>query len=269
MLEHAFARNDQYAYAIREAFEAFINMRQNKPAELVAKFVDNKLRTGTKGTTDEELENLLDKVMVIFRFVFHNYCPLSMLRFIHGKDVFEAFYKKDLAKRLLLGKSASFDMEKAMIGLLIVSGVILMHIAKLKTECGAGFTSKLEGMFKDMDLSTDIMASFKQHARAQDKIGDIDMNVFVLTTGTLTACFCCSCSLPILGHWPNYKPIEINLPADLAAYQEIFKQFYLSKYSGRRLVWQNSLGTTVLRANFRKVRRSEIACLIVLRARRS
>ena len=32
-----------------------------------------------------------------------------------GKDVFEAFYKKDLAKRLLLGKSASIDVEKSMI----------------------------------------------------------------------------------------------------------------------------------------------------------
>lgn len=29
-----------------------------------------------------------------------------------GKDVFEAFYKRDLAKRLLLGKSASIDSEK-------------------------------------------------------------------------------------------------------------------------------------------------------------
>ena len=29
--------------------------------------------------------------------------------------MFEAFYKKDLAKRLLLGKSASFDSEKSML----------------------------------------------------------------------------------------------------------------------------------------------------------
>lgn len=29
--------------------------------------------------------------------------------------MFEAFYKKDLAKRLLLGKSASIDAEKSMI----------------------------------------------------------------------------------------------------------------------------------------------------------
>ena len=30
-----------------------------------------------------------------------------------GKDVFEAFYKKDLAKRLLVGKSASVDAERS------------------------------------------------------------------------------------------------------------------------------------------------------------
>lgn len=29
-------------------------------------------------------------------------------------------------------------------------------------ECGAAFTSKLEGMFKDMELSKDIMIQFKQ-----------------------------------------------------------------------------------------------------------
>jgi len=29
--------------------------------------------------------------------------------------VFEAFYKKDLAKRLLVGKSASVDAEKSML----------------------------------------------------------------------------------------------------------------------------------------------------------
>lgn len=49
-----------------------------------------------------ELEALLDSVMHIFRF-------------INGKDVFEAFYKKDLARRLLLNKFASMDAEKSMI----------------------------------------------------------------------------------------------------------------------------------------------------------
>ena len=33
---------------------------------------------------------------------------------------------------------------------------------KLKAECGSQFTTKLEGMFKDVDLSRDIMTSFRQ-----------------------------------------------------------------------------------------------------------
>ena len=94
-----------------------------------AKYIDNKLRAGNKEATEEELDRILDKIMVIFRF-------------IHGKDVFEAFYKKDLAKRLLIGKSASVDAEKSM-------------LSKLKQECGGVFTLKLEGMFKDMELSKD------------------------------------------------------------------------------------------------------------------
>lgn len=37
---------------------------------------------------------------------------------------------------------------------------------KLKAECGSQFTTKLEGMFKDVDLSRDIMAGFHQSVRA-------------------------------------------------------------------------------------------------------
>uniref|UniRef100_A0A7N6AH21 Cullin-4A n=1 Tax=Anabas testudineus TaxID=64144 RepID=A0A7N6AH21_ANATE len=114
--QSCFARNEGFINAMKEAFEAFINKRPNKPAEFIAKYVDSKLRAGNKEATEEELERILDKIMIIFRF-------------IHGKDVFEAFYKKDLAKRLLVGKSASVDAEKSM-------------LSKLKHECGAAFTSK-------------------------------------------------------------------------------------------------------------------------------
>jgi hypothetical protein len=69
-----------------------------------------------------------------------------------GKDVFEAFYKKDLAKRLLLQRSVSNDAEKAM-------------ITKLKAECGSQFTNKLEGMFNDMELSHDIVSAFQRSVR--------------------------------------------------------------------------------------------------------
>eukprot|EP00005_Dracoamoeba_jomungandri_P002557 CAMPEP_0174254846 /NCGR_PEP_ID=MMETSP0439-20130205/4193_1 /TAXON_ID=0 /ORGANISM="Stereomyxa ramosa, Strain Chinc5" /LENGTH=744 /DNA_ID=CAMNT_0015336711 /DNA_START=181 /DNA_END=2415 /DNA_ORIENTATION=- len=209
LIKESFESNPDFMHSQKEAFEHFINIRHTRSAELLAKFVDSKLRSGNKGMSEDALENLLDQVMTLFRF-------------INGKDVFEAFYKKDLAKRLLLGKSASFDAEKSM-------------ISKLKTECGSGFTSKLEGMFKDVDLSKDIMVSFKQSAKHMSKLtGDIDVNVFVLRTG----------------YWPNYTPIEVKLPKKLAECQEVFREFYVSKYSGKRLFWQNTLGHCVLKATF-------------------
>lgn len=42
---------------------------QNRPAELIAKFLDEKLRAGNKGTSEEELENILERVLVLFRFI--------------------------------------------------------------------------------------------------------------------------------------------------------------------------------------------------------
>jgi cullin-4 len=77
--------------------------------------------------------------------------------------VFEAFYKKMLAKRLLLGKSASFDLERYISNCLYLQSRVTCNlhrsmISKLKTECGSNFTAKLEGMFKDIDLSRDLMA---------------------------------------------------------------------------------------------------------------
>ncbi|KAL3616891.1 Cullin-4 [Castilleja foliolosa] len=218
--EESFLKNEAFSNTIKDAFEHLINIRQNRPAELIAKFVDEKLRAGNKGASEEELEGILDKVLVLFRY-------------IQGKDVFEAFYKKDLAKRLLMGKSASIDAEKSM-------------ISKLKTECGSQFTNKLEGMFKDIELSKEINESFKQSSQARTKLpSGIEMSVHVLTTG----------------YWPTYPPMDARLPHELNLYQDIFKEFYLSKYSGRRLMWQNSLGQCVLKAEFPKGRKELVVSL--------
>uniref|UniRef100_A0A3Q1EII9 Cullin 4A n=1 Tax=Acanthochromis polyacanthus TaxID=80966 RepID=A0A3Q1EII9_9TELE len=205
-----FTRNESFINAMKEAFETFINKRPNKPAELIAKYVDSKLRAGNKEATEEELERILDKIMIIFRF-------------IHGKDVFEAFYKKDLAKRLLVGKSASVDAEKSM-------------LSKLKHECGAAFTSKLEGMFKDMELSKDIMIQFKQYMQNQSEPSNIELTVNILT----------------MGYWPSYTPMEVHLPTEMVKLQEVFKLFYLGKHSGRKLQWQPTLGHAVLKAEFKE-----------------
>uniref|UniRef100_A0A452HTQ5 Cullin-4B n=1 Tax=Gopherus agassizii TaxID=38772 RepID=A0A452HTQ5_9SAUR len=191
IIEACFQKNEKFINLMKESFETFINKRPNKPAELIAKHVDSKLRAGNKEATDEELERILDKIMIIFRF-------------IHGKDVFEAFYKKDLAKRLLVGKSASVDAEKSM-------------LSKLKHECGAAFTSKLEGMFKDMELSKDVMIQFKQYMQNQSDPGNIDLTVNILT----------------MGYWPTYTPVEVHLTPEVSLLGLEFsgkKEFHVSLF---------------------------------------
>ncbi|PKA66042.1 Cullin-4 [Apostasia shenzhenica] len=69
ILEESFSRNEVFSNTIKDSFEHLINLRQNRPAELIAKFLDEKLRAGNKGTSEEELEGTLDKVLVLFRFI--------------------------------------------------------------------------------------------------------------------------------------------------------------------------------------------------------
>lgn len=59
--------------------------------------------------TEQEVESILDKAMVLFRFM-------------QEKDVFERYYKQHLGRRLLSNKSVSDDSEKNMISKLKVKG---------------------------------------------------------------------------------------------------------------------------------------------------
>jgi cullin-4 len=218
-VKRAFDGGEAFAATAREAFEHFVNARANKPPELIAKFVDGVLRA--QGGGGAETERALDGALGLFRHV-------------QGKDAFEAFYKKDLAKRLLLGKSASVDAEKSM-------------ISRLKAECGAQFTAKLEGMFKDVDLSRDLMKAHNESKKSTataistetvtaTETNDVESYVNVLTAGS----------------WPTYPRAEINLPRELERARDAFAAFYLGKHSGRKLAWLDGLGHCVLRARFDK-----------------
>lgn len=95
-------------------------------------------------------------------------------------------------------------------------------LPKLKHERGASFTSKLEGMFKDMELSKDIMIQFKQYMQNQNVPGNIELTVNILT----------------MGYWPTCVTKEVHLPPEMVKLQEIFNTFYLDKHRGRKLQWQ-------------------------------
>ncbi|CAI5532968.1 unnamed protein product [Closterium sp. Naga37s-1] len=133
IISASFASDKAFHTALSTAFEFFLNLNA-RAAEYISLFIDDKLRKGLKGASEEEAEAVLDKVMTLFRF-------------LQEKDVFEKYYKQHLAKRLLSGKTVSDDAERS-------------FIVKLKTECGYQFTSKLEGMFLDMKTSQDTMHAF-------------------------------------------------------------------------------------------------------------
>jgi len=195
--------------AMKEAFEVFVNkdIGKTSTAELLSNFCDNLLKKSGERLSDDALEDKLEKVVRLF-------CYLS------DKDIFAEFYKKQLAKRLLLARSSSDDAERAM-------------IAKLKLRCGAQFTSKLEGMVTDMNLSSDMQSAFSEHIRDKEIKLDTDLSVQVLTTG----------------FWPTYKSDDLNLPSEMLACIETFKSFYDTRTSHRRLRWVHSLGSaTVLGA---------------------
>lgn len=94
--------NKEFNYATIDAFSLGFKARRNKPAEMIAKYIDRAMRKGQKGKRDEEFQAELD-------------AALGLYRFTNDKDVFRTFYHRSLAKRLLLERSASDDFEKAML----------------------------------------------------------------------------------------------------------------------------------------------------------
>ncbi|PKY45991.1 Cullin-domain-containing protein [Rhizophagus irregularis] len=152
----ALSNDKAFQTSFNEAFEYFINKNPKSP-EFISLFIDDNLKKGLKGKTEEEVDSVLDKTITLFRF-------------IGEKDVFERYYKQHLAKRLLLGRSVSDDAERGMIG-------------KLKVECGYQFTTKLEGMFNDMRISSDTMSDFKEYLdKSVLEKPKLDLSVTVLTS---------------------------------------------------------------------------------------
>lgn len=215
-LHNSFANDKIFKQMIASDFEYFLNLNPKSP-EYLSLFIDDKLKKGVKGMTEQEIETVLDKTMVLFRF-------------LQEKDVFERYYKQHLAKRLLLNKSVSDDNEKNM-------------ISKLKTECGCQFTSKLEGMFKDMTVSNTIMEEFKEHVLSSGaNLHGVDLSVRVLTTG----------------FWPTQSATpKCSIPSAPRNAFEAFRRFYLGKHSGRQLTLQPQLGSSDLNAVFFGPRREE------------
>ncbi|KAG9051559.1 Cullin-3 [Tulasnella sp. UAMH 9824] len=155
LLKRCFADDLAIQTSLSDAFETFINDNPKSP-EYISLFIDENLRKGLKGKSDQDVDAVLEKTITVFRY-------------ISERDVFERYYKGHLAKRLLQNRSVSDDAERGM-------------LAKLKVECGVQFTQKLEGMFNDLKVSSDHMSGFRDHLAKSQVLPPIDISVNVLTS---------------------------------------------------------------------------------------
>ncbi|KAL2161651.1 hypothetical protein VTH06DRAFT_8213 [Thermothelomyces fergusii] len=208
--------------AVTKSFSEFINMF-NRSSEFVSLFIDDSLKRGLKGKSDEDVEIVLQKAIVL-------------LRYLADKDMFERYYQKHLARRLLHNKS-EVHIEKEL-------------VRRMRAELGNHFTAKFEGMFKDMELSKDLSESYRDHVRGLGDVDakNIDLGIHVLTTNNWPP--------EVMGRGALQEDgnrAECIFPPAIKRLQESFFKYYLKDRSGRVLTWVASAGSADIKCVFPKI----------------
>jgi cullin 1 len=220
LVKKAFQDEPEFTRSLDNACREFVNRNpvcksgSNKSPELLAKYADAVLRKGANGAEESDLENTLNQIMTVFKY-------------IEDKDVFQKFYSRMLARRLIHTTSSSDDAETSM-------------ISKLKEQCGYEYTNKLQRMFQDMQISKDLNSGYKEFETKLIEPGDsrgIDASYSILGTG----------------FWPLNAPnTDFTPPAEIARAYERFQTFYGQKHSGRKLTWLWQFCKGDIKANFAK-----------------
>jgi len=205
--EQAFQRDSSFDKVIKSGFEEFVN-KDIRPARYLSSHADSLLRTGFEKMNDTDTTQAMDDIITIFKY-------------ISDKDIFEDVYKQHLAQRLLHEKSQSDANEKTM-------------LAKFKGECGHQFTSKMEGMFKDIEQSRYLRGEWRQFQEKRNMNDTIELNTSVLTSG----------------FWPFSHAGTCNLPRQLLVRCELYEEFYTKTYQGRRIKFNTAMGTGEVLVNF-------------------
>jgi cullin 1 len=202
LVKRAFNDEPEFTRSLDNACREFVNRNEvcksgsNKSPELLAKYTDVLLRKSSTSIEEADLERALGQIMTVFKY-------------IEDKDVFQKFYSRMLARRLVHSNSSSDDAETSM-------------ISKLKEACGFEYTNKLQRMFTDMQISKDLNKDFKDHLQEVGYTKSVDSTFSILGTG----------------FWPLVPPsTDFNPPGEISAEIERFILFYKHKHDGRKLTW--------------------------------
>lgn len=202
LVKRAFNDEPEFTRSLDNACREFVNRNEvcragsNKSPELLAKYTDVLLRKSSTSIEEADLERTLTQIMTVFKY-------------IEDKDVFQKFYSRMLARRLVHSNSSSDDAETSM-------------ISKLKEACGFEYTNKLQRMFQDMQISKDLNKEFKEHIDGVEYKKSVDSTFAILGTG----------------FWPLTAPsTPFGPPPEISAEIERFTRFYKHKHDGRKLTW--------------------------------
>lgn len=201
LIADVFENDSLFLSALDKACASIINRRPGdrqpcRSAEYVAKYCDTLLKKSK--TTEAEIDQKLTNNITIFKY-------------IEDKDVYQKFYSRLLAKRLIHEQSQSMDAEEAMIN-------------RLKQACGYEFTNKLHRMFTDISLSVDLNNKFNNHLKQENIDLGINLSIKVLQAGAWP-----------LG--PTQVVIPFAVPQEFEKSIRMFEAFYHKSFNGRKLTW--------------------------------
>ena len=138
----------------------------------------------------------------------------SVVKYIQERDVFQEFYRKNLAKRLFQNQSISMVSEKYM-------------IEQLRVVCGFGSVDKfnrMDRMVTDIESSSGLNQSFYDYLTESNHNNDLaSFHINVLSAGFWP-----------LGRTPT---VTARVPEDIQRFVDLFREFYDTKFVGRRLSW--------------------------------
>lgn len=223
---NAFSEDQPLQTCITRSFTDFINSSSfPRSSEYISLFIDDNMKKGIKGKTENEIDVVLDKA-------------ITLLRYVQDKDLFERYYKKHLCRRLLMKKSISDEVEKQM-------------VSKMKMELGNQFTSKLEAMFKDVTVSRDLTANYKSFV---EQLGEKDAARVELSIEVLTSMTWPLESMGSAGDDEESRSkLKCIFPSSIEHIKSSFEKFYSEKHSGRTLTWLPNMGSADIKAVFPKV----------------
>jgi len=213
LITNVFNSDQLFVGALDKACSAIINYRINpqqpcRSPELLAKYCDCLLRK--PGSTSSQSGSAINKSLSESDIDEKLALSITVFKYIDDKDIFQKFYSKNMARRLIFSQLASMEAEESMIN-------------KLKQVCGYEFTAKLHRMFTDIGVSNELRESFNQNLRQHDMLLGISFSIYVLQAGS----------------WPlGQSPVtSFALPEILSNSVKAFEDYYYSRFNGRVLTW--------------------------------